>query len=83
MSESNNSERPSYVHIDHRLFQVMIDFDSEYRGRLLLLQGRQTDSMFLQGSNQHDVEHLEDMSRVRGKYHDFHSLPGDNSDNIV
>jgi hypothetical protein len=60
-----------YVHLDHFLFEVMINFDYEYGGRLLLLQRRQTRSMFLQGPKQHDIEHLKDMSCVTDKYHDF------------
>jgi hypothetical protein len=39
--------------------------------------------MFLQGLKQHDIEYLEDMSCVKGKWNDFHFLPGESSDNIV
>jgi hypothetical protein len=83
MSEPNGSERSPYVHLDHHLFEVMINFDYECSGRVLVLQSRQTRSMFLQDSKQHDIEHLEDMSCVRSKCNDFHSLPGENSDHIV
>jgi hypothetical protein len=83
MNEPNGSEWSLYIHLDHRLFEVMISFDYECGGRLLLLQRRQTHSMFLQGLKQYDIEHLEDMSYANDKCNDFHTVPGDNSDNIV
>jgi hypothetical protein len=50
-SEPNGSERSPYIHLDHRLSEVMIDVDYECGDRLILLQGRQSRNMFLQGPN--------------------------------